>query len=165
MKPVIIESYDPAWPAAFESLRRRLARALGDAASAVEHVGSTSVPGLAAKPIIDIDIVVPSADHMPAVIERLAGLGYEHRGDQGIAGREAFRRPEDAVPHHLYACVAGADELKRHLAFRDRLRSDPGAARAYEALKRKLAVEHRDDREAYNDGKGPWIRALMHDAG
>lgn len=163
MTAVVIEAYDSAWPRTFDNLQRSLSRALGDAAARVEHVGSTSVPGLAAKPIIDIDIVVPSVDRMPVVIERLKDLGYQHRGDQGVPGREAFARPEGAAPHHLYACVEGADELRRHLAFRDRLRSDPGAARAYEALKRRLAADHHDDRVAYAEGKGAWIRALMHD--
>lgn len=165
MARVVIEPYDPAWSATFDSLRRRLVPVLGSVALAIEHVGSTAVPGLAAKPIIDIDIVVRDADGLAVAIARLGTVGYTHRGDQGVAGREAFARPEGDPPHHLYVCMAGGQELLRHLAFRDRLRVDPGAALAYGALKLRLAALHAEDRIAYNDGKGPWIRALMHDPG
>lgn len=163
MARVIVEPYDPAWPRTFDRLRRRIAGALGEVALAIEHVGSTSVPGLAAKPIIDIDVVVRGPEELATAIVRLAGLGYAHEGDLGVPGREAFARPEGDAPHHLYVCLVGGQELTRHLAFRDRLRSDPGAARAYAALKLELAARHGEDRVAYTNGKGPWIRALMHD--
>src|SRR5262245_8084049 len=104
---VVVVDYDRAWPEMFAALRAWLWPVVGDLASSIEHIGSTSVPGLAAKPIIDFDIVVPSAERVPAVIERLAGLGYRHRGDLGVPGREAFYRPRSTLAHQLYVCVAG----------------------------------------------------------
>jgi GrpB-like predicted nucleotidyltransferase (UPF0157 family) len=102
--PVIVCAYDPDWPGRFQSLRKRIADALGDMAAAIEHVGSTAVPGLAAKPIIDIDVLLASETMLPAAIERFASLGYIHRGNLGIPEREAFRAPANDPPHHLYVC-------------------------------------------------------------
>jgi GrpB-like predicted nucleotidyltransferase (UPF0157 family) len=104
MQPVVVVDYNPTWPAIFEQLRSSLWPAVSDVALAIEHVGSTAVPGLAAKPIIDISIVVPSAREVLLAIERLAALGYRHLGDLGIAGREAFRAPEGLPGHNLYVC-------------------------------------------------------------
>jgi GrpB-like predicted nucleotidyltransferase (UPF0157 family) len=101
----------------------------------IEHVGSTSVPGLAAKPVIDMTVVVPTPAAMGAVIARLATLGYRHRGDLGVPGREAFDRPGGTPDHNLYACVAENDGLRNHLALRDHLRGNPAAARSYGSLK------------------------------
>lgn len=89
-RTVVVEDYDPAWPRDFELLRQRIWPVLGDFALGIEHVGSTSVPGLAAKPIIDMTIVVASRDEVPMAIERLASLGYVHKGNLGIDDREAF---------------------------------------------------------------------------
>ena len=89
-EPITIVDYDPQWPILFEQLRIPVANVLGDLASSIEHVGSTSVPGLPAKPIIDMDVVVATAARIPHVIERLATLGYVYEGDKGIRGREAF---------------------------------------------------------------------------
>src|SRR5512145_273306 len=113
--PVVIVDYDPSWPDVFEDLRARLLRALGDLVMAIEHVGSTAVPGLAAKPIIDIDVVIPSVSDLPAAIQRLAEIGYAHRGDLGVPGREAFSQPADLPRHHLYVCTIRSVELLRHL--------------------------------------------------
>jgi len=101
--PVIILAYDPDWPGRFQSLRKRIANVLGDMAAAIEHVGSTAVPDLAAKPIIDIDVLLASETMLAAAIERLARLGYVHRGNLGVPEREAFRAADDP-PHHLYVC-------------------------------------------------------------
>jgi GrpB-like predicted nucleotidyltransferase (UPF0157 family) len=103
--PITIEDYDPLWPEKFETLRSRIAQVLNELATAIEHVGSTAVPGLAAKPIIDVDILLRSATDLPIVCTRLGSLGYEHRGDLGVAGREAFRTPPGQIPHHLYTCT------------------------------------------------------------
>src|SRR6266540_5229473 len=89
-KPVVVVEYDPEWPRVFERIRAAVAPALGGVAVAIEHVGSTSVSGLAAKTIIDVDVVVPTVADVAVAIERLATLGYVHRGDLGIPGREAF---------------------------------------------------------------------------
>src|SRR5207249_10022511 len=93
MRRIIVVEYDPAWPATFDDLRARVWTVVGDLALTIEHMGSTSVLGLAAKPIIDMTVVLPSAADVPQAIERLATLGYVHRGDLGIEGREAFGSP------------------------------------------------------------------------
>ncbi len=162
--PVIVVDYDPAWPRLFEGLRDRVVAALGDLVVAVEHVGSTAVPGLPAKPIVDLDVVILTAAELPAAIERLATLGYVHRGDLGIPGREAFSRPLDTPPHHLYVCAWDSAELRRHLLFRDYLRTDPEDARAYGALKRQLAARFRDDREAYTEAKSAFVAEILRRA-
>jgi GrpB-like predicted nucleotidyltransferase (UPF0157 family) len=162
--PIIIEDYDPHWPGQFELLRSRLAPALDPLAAAIEHVGSTAVPGLAAKPIIDLDILLRCPTDLPEAISRLAILGYQHRGDLGIPGREAFR-PPSVVPHHLYVCAPESREYIRHITFRDHLRANPEEARAYERLKRTLAQEYRHDREAYNEAKTEFVEAILRRAG
>jgi GrpB-like predicted nucleotidyltransferase (UPF0157 family) len=129
--PIIIRDYDPLWPQQFETFRSRIAAALPRLATAIEHVGSTAVPGLAAKPVIDIDVLVRSATDLPLVIKRLASVGYEHHGDLGVTGREAFRAPADYCPHHLYVCPPDNEEYRRHITFRDHLRAHPEDANAY----------------------------------
>lgn len=160
-RQVVVTDYDPAWPALFEQLRSPIWAAIRDVATAIEHVGSTSVPGLAAKPIIDMTIVVPSPDALTTVIRRLAPLGYTHRGDLGVPGREAFARPEGSPAHNLYACVAGAVHLRNHLAVRDSLRRDPELARAYGALKKELAAKFPNDIDRYIAGKTDFILAIL----
>lgn len=159
--PIILEDYNPFWPEQFQMLRSRIAAALGPVARTIEHVGSTAVPGLAAKPVIDIDILLRSPDDLPVAIEKLFALGYRHKGDLGIPGREAFRAPLHDVPHHLYACSPDSGEYERHIAFRDYLRSHPDDAGAYATLKRKLARQYRTDREAYTEAKGEFIHAIL----
>jgi len=101
-----VVEYDPNWPAAFEQLRLVVWPAVSVLATSVEHVGSTSVPGLAAKPIIDISVVVPTAADVPAAIHRLAAVGYVHQGNLGVEGREAFQAPDSTPRRHLYLCPA-----------------------------------------------------------
>jgi GrpB-like predicted nucleotidyltransferase (UPF0157 family) len=159
--PVLIADYDPHWPEHFEALRSRIAAALGPIAAAIEHVGSTSVPGLAAKPIIDLDVLLRSSSNLSQAIGVLASLGYEHRGDLGIAGREAFRAPADHFPHHLYVCPPDSKEYWRHIAFRDYLRAHPEDAHAYAILKRRLAAQFVSEREAYNEGKRNFVEEIL----
>jgi GrpB-like predicted nucleotidyltransferase (UPF0157 family) len=163
-EPVIVVPYDPAWPVAFEQLRGRLAAALGDLTVGVEHVGSTAVVGLDAKPILDIDVVVRHADDFAPVAARLASLGYTHLGDLGIVGREAFRASPELPRHHLFVCASGAAPLQAHLILRDALRADPELARAYGTLKRDLAQQFRDDRDSYAEGKTAFITSVLLDA-
>lgn len=165
MAKVIVVDYDPSWPDTFEHLRAGIWPHIRDVATAVEHVGSTSVPGLAAKPVIDMTVVVPTAPAMEAVIDRLGKIGYRHRGDLGIPGREAFACPEGTPAHHLYACVAGNDGLRNHLTLRDHLRSDPEALREYCRLKRELALQFADDIDGYIDGKTEFILSILARAG
>ena len=161
-KPVIVTDYDPRWPIWFEELARVYRRALGALVVTVEHVGSTSVPGLAAKPILDIDIVIPSRAVLPDVVAGLAALGYRHQGDRGIPGRDSFARDGDDWPaHHLYVCAADAPALAQHLRFRDWLRTHADGAAAYAQLKRRLAELHRDDRERYTVAKSGFIERAL----
>jgi len=162
--PVEIVDYDPTWPAEFERIAARALAALGPLGIRAEHLGSTAVPGLAAKPVIDLAIVVPSGHDLPAAVDALATLGYAHEGDLGVPGREAFRCPSGERRHHLYVCVEGAAELDRMRAFRDRLRADPVEAAAYAALKREIAAQHRHDRVAYTDAKTEYVTRLSSGA-
>lgn len=153
MSPITVVDYDPQWLALFERLRATIWPAVRDVALGVEHVGSTSVPGLAAKPVIDLSVVVPTEAELAPAIERLATLGYVHRGNLGVEGREAFHSPHREPPHHLYLCPRESLGLANHLAVRDYLRAHPDKARAYGELKKRLAGEFPDDIESYVDGK------------
>src|SRR5450432_2481119 len=130
-RPLEIVNYDPRWPDTFAALRNRIADALGTLAQRIENVGSTAVAGLAAKPIIDLDIVIATRSDLPAVLTRLHQLGYHHEGDLGVPGREAFTTPPGAPPHHLYVCAADNPQLADHLTFRDYLRAHPETAHTY----------------------------------
>ena len=129
-KHVVVCPYDEGWKQDFEDIRAELAAALAGREVSIEHVGSTSVEGLSAKPVIDIDIVIRDKDAFDGVKAALESIGYVHEGDLGIPGREAFKYSdkEHLRKHHLYVCTADAAELKRHLAFRrhPRLRSKCG---------------------------------------
>lgn len=126
-----------------------------------EHVGRAAVAGLAAKPVIDIDVVIGSWAELPAVISRLCPLGYRPEGDLGVPGREAFITPPDAPAHHLYVCAADSAQLARQLAFRDFLRAHPDTARAYARLKWSLAERFRTDRAAYSDATTAFVERVL----
>ena len=159
--PVIVVEYDPTWEKTFRTLRGGIAAALNGLIVSIEHVGSTSIPGVAAKPIIDMDVVVRSLDDIPRAIGRLSALGYEHQGDLGIAGREAFESPGGSPNHHLYLCSVESQELRRHIVFRDYLRDHPDEARRYSELKKSLAAEHRNDRKAYTEAKTEFVNCIL----
>ena len=162
MEPVIIADYDLAWPERFAEIAGRVQPAFADTHFvSVEHIGSTAVPGLAAKPIIDLNVVVLSREDIPDAIGRLARLGYVHQGDLGILGREAFHSPSEVPAHYLYLCVADNAEHRRQVAFRDYLRANEEAADRYSALKRKLATQHGMDRHAYSEAKTEFIEAIL----
>lgn len=123
-----------------------------------------------AKPIIDVDVVIESPALLRRAVEALEPLGYQHEGDKGIAGREAFGREDGSgrewPDHHLYVCARDSTELGRHLRFRNHLRAHPAAATRYEALKRALAERHPDDIESYIEGKSEFVeRTLAVDGG
>ena len=158
--PVIIVDYNPAWPELFNALKSSIDAALGEVALSVEHVGSTSVPGLAAKPIIDIDVVV-RAEELNKAIALLATIGYVHDGDGGIPGRERFRHPTGLPSHHLYVCAEDNAELTRHLQFRGYLLAHPDAVAQYGALKKNLAAVYGDDREGYSIAKTEFITDIL----
>jgi GrpB-like predicted nucleotidyltransferase (UPF0157 family) len=138
---ITVAEYDPSWPESFGQIRDRVWSHIRDIALTIEHVGSTAVPGLAAKPIIELDVVIPRTARVMGVIGRLAGIGYEHRGDLGIPDREAFKSPADLPAHQLYVCRWGSVALRNHLTFRDHLRQFPSDAATYAALKRTLSTE------------------------
>lgn len=160
-EPIIIEEYNPQWPESFEQICSRIKPAIGKFAAAIEHVGSTAVPGLAAKPVIDIDVLLKSDKDIAPVTKKLAGLGYEHRGTLGIAGRDAFRAPAHDIRHHLYVCAAEGREFFRHLAFRDYLRRHPNDAADYARLKKSLSGKFSIDREAYTEAKTEFIEEIL----
>jgi GrpB-like predicted nucleotidyltransferase (UPF0157 family) len=161
MNSITIENYDPKWHGYFEEIRRPIAAALDGLALAIEHIGSTSVPGLAAKPIIDLDVLLKNAADLPEVVNRLHPLGYRYQGNLGIAGREAFSGPAAVFPHHLYVCPPDSDEYLRHLAFRDYLRTHPDAVAEYAALKRALAEQVGSDREEYTRAKAHFVLDIL----
>jgi GrpB-like predicted nucleotidyltransferase (UPF0157 family) len=165
-KHVIVTPYDSAWPGHFRALRDRLLPALEGISEHIEHVGSTSVKGLAAKPIIDIDIIIEEAQ-LDAAIKALAGLDYHHRGELGIEGRHAFRYEgeEDLPVHNLYVCIQGAESLRNHLLLRDYLREHPDRAEAYGELKQQLARKHPNDIDAYIEGKSAFILEILEEQG
>lgn len=127
----------------------------------IQHVGSTSVPGLCAKPIIDIDIIVADRAKLASVATALQDISYRHLGDLGIPGREAFKADDHAITHHLYACLADSPALKNHLTLRDHLRSHPTDREAYGALKRELARKFPHDIDSYIAGKTAFIEGIL----
>ena len=164
--PIVVVPYEPRWPEVFAAFADRVCQALGDElALAVEHVGSTSVLGLAAKPVIDLDVVIPTAADLPVVIERLATIGYVHEGDKGLAGRDAFMWPPGEERHHLYVCPKGSVPLQEHLLFRDYLRAHPDEVQRCSDLKRDLAVRFRDNRLAYSEAKTEYVLGVLKKAG
>lgn len=112
---MLVSDYDATWPIMFERISKTIRPVIADLGATVDHVGSTAVPGLAAKPVIDIDVVADTVEHVPLVIERLQPLGYIHEGNLGVDGREAFISPDDAPAHHLYLVVRGNQAHRRHL--------------------------------------------------
>ena len=162
--PIIIEEYDPQWPQRFDAIRSRIAPVLGTFAAAIEHVGSTAVPGLAAKPIIDIDVLLKSTEDLLEVIAKLKAVGYEHEGTLGVPGRDAFKAPAHDIHHHLYICSNPGTEFFRHIAFRDYLRAHPEDAEDYTRLKRSLAGKFSIDREAYTQAKTDFIEQVLQRA-
>jgi GrpB-like predicted nucleotidyltransferase (UPF0157 family) len=160
--PAEVVAYDPRWPQWFAEISAALEPYLGELPHVIEHVGSTAVPGLAAKPIIDLDVVVPSAELVPTAIERLVAAGYRHQGDAGIPGREAFALPPDVAHyHHLYVVVEGNKPHRDHLLLRDHLRANTVDRERYAARKRELAHLLTTDRKAYVDGKGALVEELI----
>ncbi len=138
--PIEVVPYNPTWPEQFERVAETIRPAFaGYPGARIEHVGSTSVPGLAAKPILDIDIIVDE-EQVPAGIAALASLGYAHRGDLGVTGREAFFAPDDRPRRNVYLCHRGMLNVRNHLAVRDTLRRHPGLRDEYAAVKLELAA-------------------------
>lgn len=161
---VEVVDWSPHWAEQFEQVAATLRAALVDVASArVEHVGSTSVPGLAAKPVLDIDVVV-AADDVPAAVAALERVGHLHRGDLGVPGREAFRSP-GAPRRNVYVCVAGSASVRNHLAVRDVLRERADLREAYARVKRSLAADPAMDIDTYVAGKSAVLQQVLEASG
>ena len=161
VRNIIVKPYDKTWEQNFAQIESELQTALGKTALRIEHVGSTSVKGLSAKPIIDIDVVVKD-DEVSTAIEKLATIGYIHKGNLGIPGREAFyyEGKTNLKEHHLYVCPESSPELKRHLAFRDYLRTHPQAVQEYSHIKEEAARLYPHDIDAYINHKSPVIEKI-----
>ena len=162
MPKVLVLPYDKGWKAAFLDIRQELEAAIGDLALGIEHIGSTSVEGLSAKPCIDIDVVIEDYTVFDAVVEKLASIGYRHEGDLGIKGREAFDYADKPhlQKHHLYVCPRDSEELHRHITFRNFLRANPQAVQRYSAVKEQAALLFPEDIDGYMRYKAPCIGEL-----
>lgn len=154
-----VVEYDPRWPLLYEEERARIAAVLGGAAESIEHIGSTSVPGLPAKPLIDILVTVARLGPAAQYVGSFERLGYEHFPILGNAERYAFGK---GIPHthHIHVVQHGGEEHLRPIIFRDYLRAHPEVARQYGELKYALAERFRHDRQAYNQAKTDFIRSI-----
>ena len=164
---VVIAPYNPAWPARFEAERARLADVFRGAPAVIEHIGSTAVPGLAAKPVLDIMVGVSALSVVEARVPELEALGYEYVPDfeAELPERRYFRKQRGGErTHHVHCVVRGGEFWRSHLLFRDYLRGHDGVAAEYHALKLALAARHRSDRAAYTDAKGRFIQAALERA-
>ena len=159
---VSVLPYDKAWKSDFEKIKNELENAIGDCIIGIEHVGSTSVEGLSAKPCIDIDVIIKDYSVFEAVVERLNAIGYIHEGNLGIPDREAFKYSEKPhlKKHHLYVCPQDSEELRRHITFRDFLRSNPEAVQKYGQTKEAAAKRFPNDIDGYIRYKSPCIEEL-----
>jgi GrpB-like predicted nucleotidyltransferase (UPF0157 family) len=156
---MILYPYNPEWRQWFNDLQEALSSGISMSNITFHHVGSTSIPGLIAKPIIDIDIEIPNYDNFQTICMDLDKLGYTNNGDQGIQNRIAFKQRDDEVPycspkkkwinHHLYVCPSFSEELHRHIAFRNYLQGDVQAKDEYARIKREVEKEANDDRTIY----------------
>lgn len=160
---IVVSDYDPQWPDWFETLRLRIWPVVSDIALRIDHVGSTSVPGMAAKPIIDLDVVVRSEQQVRPAINRLASIGYEWRGDLGVPGREAFQpEGDEGLPaHNLYLVVENNTAHLDHWLLRELLRQDAGARERYAALKRRNSELANSDMDIYVAAKAQFVAGLL----
>lgn len=172
---ILVDDYSPSWALTFQQLKSIYELHLKGLVIDIQHVGSTSVPGLAAKPVIDIDLIIDERKNINPIIEKLAMLGYDHQGDLGITDREAFKRKSENTPldgslrtwdkHNLYVCPSDSISLKNHLVLRDFLRNNPEKAVEYGELKKRLALENPYNINLYVEGKTPFIIAILKTAG
>lgn len=167
---ITIVPYDPAWPAMFETEVASIRHVLGKLALRVEHLGSTSVPGLAAKPVVDIQVSVPTLERFDVYLEPLAQIGYSHfpLGPFDLV-YPFFQKPATwPSTHHIHLCVAGSEQERKHLAFRDYLRSHPAVGVEYVTLKRQLAAAHHgvtlESRERYSLSKSEFVNSVLERA-
>ncbi len=163
-----IEEYNPEWEEWFAQLRKYFENHLSNLVIRIEHVGSTSIPNMVAKPIIDMDIVIEEGSFKEVKI-KLEEIGYFHQGDLGIEEREAFKLLNEDLkqslpPHHLYVCSQDSKELKRHLIFREFLRNNPKELNKFCIIKNKLYKKFPNDIEAYIEGKDFAVKRIIRKA-
>jgi GrpB-like predicted nucleotidyltransferase (UPF0157 family) len=158
---VVLEPYTPLWAELYAQERTRILSAVGDSVLGIEHVGSTSIPGIRAKPIIDIAVAVQSMRDAEELAPRMALIGYDYAGDGGVPGERIYGRGPRMRTHLVHAVIAAGPEWRNYLQFRDTLRRDPKLARDYSALKRELAEKFADDRRGYTRAKGEFIDRVL----
>jgi GrpB-like predicted nucleotidyltransferase (UPF0157 family) len=166
---VVVVPYNPEWKHEFQKIKIYLGKALANSIIAIEHVGSTSVEGLSAKPIIDIDVIIKNYDNFKKVKSILENLGYHHEGNLGIKDREAFKydvnQKHEFMLHHLYVCPQDSDELKRHIALRDYLRAHKEDRDKYSKIKSQAAAMYPEDIDSYIEYKSPCINEIYKKIG
>jgi GrpB-like predicted nucleotidyltransferase (UPF0157 family) len=162
VRNIIVESYHPKWKTDYEKIKAEIEPVISDLIIRMEHVGSTSVVGLSAKPIIDIDVVIKDYSVFDEIVERLNSIGYIHEGNLGIEGREAFKydNKPHLQEHHLYVCPENSKELHRHITFRDYLRSNPDAAAKYGKIKMEAAKRYPNDIDKYLEYKSHFVQEI-----
>lgn len=170
-----IEPYNPDWKTAFEKIKQVLKTVLGNSKADIQHVGSTAIPGLYAKPVLDIDIIIENKNLLNDITAQLEETGYKSKGQQGIAGRFAFRQTSEYTPfttsrhkwqpHHLYVCYADSLALKNHILFRDSLINDKDLIEKYSNLKKSLTDNMKITREVYTTKKTDFIITVLAAAG
>ncbi|MFC4076229.1 GrpB family protein [Salinithrix halophila] len=160
MRKVEVVPHHPAWSERFEEEAQKLREVFGEELIRVYHIGSTSVPGLEAKPVIDLLPVVKEISRVDRFRPPMEALGYEAMGEYGIPGRRFFRKGGENRTHHVHVFEEGHSDIRRHLAFRDYLRTHPEEAARYGALKQRLAHRFPTDLKAYMDGKDGLIKEI-----
>lgn len=162
MRRILVVPYDARWPEAFSRSSREVVSAMGGNLMAIHHIGSTSIPAMHAKPVIDMLAVVSDIAAADGCALRMESLGYEAMGEFGIPGRRYFRRDDEAGvrTHQVHTFQDGSPNVRRHLAFRDFMQAHPAPADQYAALKRRLADARPDDIDAYMDGKDAFIKEM-----
>lgn len=159
---VVVVPYEEAWASEFEEIKKEIEAEIGDLIFGIEHIGSTSVKGLSAKPCIDIDVIIKDYSVFDEIVNKLGAIGYIHEGNLGIKDREAFKYTDKPhlMMHHLYVCPQYSKELHRHITFRDFLRSNPEAVKKYSTVKEKAAELFPSDIDQYIEYKSPCIEEL-----
>ena len=161
-KNVVVLPYDNTWKTDFEKIREEIQSVIGNLIIGIEHVGSTSVEGLSAKPCIDIDVVMENYSVFDEIVKKLGKIGYIHEGNLGIKDREAFKyeHKPHLMTHHLYVCTKNSKELHRHITFRDFLRNNPDAVKKYSEVKHTAAQLFPNSIEKYMEYKSSCIEDL-----
>ncbi|WP_100011235.1 GrpB family protein [Lentibacillus sediminis] len=164
MRKVEVTSYNINWPAMFKEEANKLHSIFGSETIEIHHIGSTSVNGLKAKPVIDMMPVVKNISRVDDFNTAMMGIGYEPLGENGISGRRYFRKGGDDRTHHVHVFELGSGDIERHLAFRDYLGTHPDALQSYGDLKEELARSFPDDMESYIKGKEPFVLEIERKA-